>query len=92
MDEPEPTEIPIDGTLDLHTFRPRDVKPLVTDYIDACLEKGIYELRIVHGKGTGALRETVHSVLRKNTRVERFRLGAEDTGSWGATLVWLKPE
>lgn len=92
MKENDPTELPIDGTLDLHAFRPRDVKPLVTDYIDACLERGIHELRIVHGKGTGALRETVHSVLRKHPRVERFRLGAEDTGSWGATLVWLSEE
>ncbi len=90
MDEHEPTELPIDGTLDLHTFHPRDVKTLVGDYIDACIDKGIHELRIVHGKGTGALRETVHAVLRKNESVERFRLGAEDTGSWGATLVWLK--
>ena len=86
----EPTELPIDGTLDLHAFHPRDVKPLVADYMDACTEKGILELRIVHGKGTGALRETVHAVLRNSPKVERFRLGAEDTGSWGATLVWLK--
>ncbi|MBD3367329.1 MAG: DNA mismatch repair protein MutS [Candidatus Eisenbacteria bacterium] len=81
-------EIPIDGTLDLHTFRPGDVKDLVPDYLQLCRERGILDVRIVHGKGTGALRETVHSILRRLPGVESFRL-ASDAGGWGATVVRL---
>lgn len=92
MDEPDPIEIPINGELDLHTFRPSDIKHLLEDYFEACLEKGILKVRVIHGKGTGTLRETVHAQLRKSERVESFRLGDESSGSWGATLVQLKSE
>jgi len=85
-----PTELPIDGVLDLHTFQPRDVKPLVNDYLDACRERGIFDVRIIHGKGIGMLRDTVHAVLRGREDVEAFRLAPEDRGGWGATIVRLK--
>jgi DNA-nicking Smr family endonuclease len=81
-------ELPIDGVLDLHAFQPRDVKPLVNDYLDACHERGILEIRIIHGKGIGMLRDTVHAVLRGRTDVEGFRQADEN---WGATLVTLRP-
>ena len=84
-------DLPIDGTLDLHTFSPRDVKDLVPDYLAACRKKGIDEVRIIHGKGTGALRDTVHAILKRTDTVARFRLAADASG-WGATLVTLKPE
>ena len=83
-------DLPVDGVLDLHAFKPNDAKELLSDYIDACLEKGTRELRVIHGKGTGALRKTVHAALEKHPKVERFELAPEDAGSWGATLVWLK--
>ena len=87
----EPVELPIDGTLDLHAFHPRDVKQLVPDYIEACLEKGIFEVRIVHGKGTGALRRTVHSILEKHPNVSEFRMAGHRRGEWGATIAILRP-
>jgi dsDNA-specific endonuclease/ATPase MutS2 len=90
MSPDEPVELPINGTLDLHTFRPRDVKDLVPDYIVACRAKGILSLRIIHGKGIGALRETVHAILKRLPEVEQFHL-AGDASGWGATVVELKP-
>lgn len=90
FDEQE-IEFPIDGILDLHTFSPRDVKSLVPEYIEACLEREIYQIRVIHGKGIGSLRETVHSILRKNPQVESFNLDS-GSSSWGATLVNLKRE
>ena len=83
-------ELPIDGVLDLHTFSPKDVKELLSDYLFACREKGIFEIRIIHGKGTGALRKTVQSLLEKMPEVASFQTAAEDAGGWGATLVQLK--
>jgi DNA-nicking Smr family endonuclease len=92
MEEPEPIEVPIDGTLDLHTFQPREIKEVVTDYLTACRERGILEVRIIHGKGTGTLRRTVHSILNQLQEVASFRLSGEDGGGWGATIVDLHPE
>jgi len=89
-DSEEPIRIPIDGVLDLHTFQPKEVKPLLHDYVAACREKGILELRIIHGKGRGILRRTVHGILEKMPEVESFKLGESDRGGWGATQVRLR--
>jgi len=85
------TEIPIDGVLDLHTFAPRDVKDLVADYLAECRARGILHVRIIHGKGTGALRRTVHAAVKQLPDVAHFELAAGDGGGWGATLVSLHP-
>jgi hypothetical protein len=57
MDD-EPIQLPIDGVLDLHTFKPREVKELVLSYLAECQQKGIFQVRIIHGKGIGNLRRT----------------------------------
>ena len=90
-EEMAPVEMPIDGTLDLHTFQPRDLKTLLPDYFEACRQKGILQVRVVHCKGTGTLRRTVHAALERLPEVESFRSGRMGEGSWGATLVFLKP-
>lgn len=89
-EEMEPIEVPIDGILDLHAFRPAEIKLLIPDYLEECRKLGIFQVRIVHGKGTGALRRTVHSLLERLDTVASFRLGDESSGSWGATLVTLR--
>ena len=68
-------EFPIDGTLDLHTFRPEDVKDLVPDYIDECRRRGILKVKIIHGKGTGVLKRIVHSVLAELPHVADYSCG-----------------
>jgi len=88
MDEAH--EIPIDGILDLHTFQARDVKALVPEYLLACREKGIRDVRIIHGKGTGSLLRTVHAVLGRLAEVESFALAPLEAGGWGATVVRLR--
>jgi dsDNA-specific endonuclease/ATPase MutS2 len=65
QNERAPVEIPIDGILDLHTFSPSEVKDLVPDYLKECSKRGIFGVRVIHGKGTGALQRTVHSILSK---------------------------
>lgn len=88
----DPVPYPINGVLDLHTFHPRDVKDLVPEYLAECLAREIRQVRIIHGKGTGALRETVHAILRRHPAVTGFALADETGGGWGATVVELKPQ
>jgi DNA-nicking Smr family endonuclease len=83
-------EFPIDGTLDLHAFRPEEVKDLVPEYLTACRERGILQVRIIHGKGTGALRRMVQSILERLSYVESFRTAEETAGGWGAMIVMLR--
>ena len=89
-DEIGPVEIPIDGTLDLHTVRPAEARAVVAAYLEACAERGIYQVRIIHGKGTGALRRQVTSELSRHPLVASFRTADESAGGWGATLVDLR--
>lgn len=91
MDANDAVELPIDGELDLHAFAPHEVKELVAQYVDEAADRGIFELRIVHGKGTGALKRLVHAVLARHELVVAFRLGDDTQGGWGATLVQLRP-
>lgn len=88
---PVAVSIPIDGVLDLHTFAPREVKELLPEYLRECQARGILQVRVVHGKGTGALRRQVHALLGRTPEVASFALAGESAGGWGATLVTLRP-
>jgi DNA-nicking Smr family endonuclease len=90
MNDLQPVEIPIDGALDLHAFSPKDIPTLIPEYLQQCQQRGILEVRIIHGKGTGALRRTVQALLSSMEMVTAFRLGDETSGGWGATLVRLR--
>ncbi len=88
---PDEMILPIDGVLDLHAFQPRDLKNLLPDYLAECRKRGILQVRIIHGKGTGTLLRSVHVLLPRLPEVAGFRQAGEDAGGWGATLVWLHP-
>lgn len=88
----EAVPIEINGILDLHPFSPKDLKYLIPDYIDECLVRSIYELKIIHGKGTGNVRRSVHALLDRSPHVLTFKTGDLGSGGWGATLVTLKKQ
>ena len=83
-------EIPIEDWIDLHTFSPREIPSLLTEYLLECQKKGFREVRIIHGKGKGVQMNIVQSFLRKSPLVESFRLAPPEAGSWGATIVLMK--
>jgi DNA-nicking Smr family endonuclease len=86
----DPVQVPVTNELDLHTFRPSEIGELLPEYFSECQRLGILGVRVIHGKGTGALREGVHSLLRRLPEVAEFHYPAAD-GGWGATWVILKP-
>ena len=83
-------EYPVDGTLDLHMFRPAEAKSAIADYLSECRLRGILHVRIIHGKGQGVLREMVRSYLKKCPFVKEFSTPADSSG-WGATIALLEP-
>ena len=88
-DEDAPIRIPIEATLDLHAFAPRDIPAVVADYLDAAREAGFREVRLVHGRGIGVQRRAVHTVLARHPAVERFWDAPES--HLGATVARLRP-
>lgn len=89
--EGEPVALPITGELDLHTFRPSDLGDLLPDYLEECRKAGIFRVRVIHGKGSGALREGVHRLLERLDGIAAVEWPASAaTGGWGATWVGLK--
>ncbi len=87
--EDGPRELPIDGVLDLHTFRPQDAGAVTREYLEACRREGILEVRVIHGKGIGNLRRTVHALLVKLPWVRSFAIAHPLYGGEGATMVVL---
>jgi dsDNA-specific endonuclease/ATPase MutS2 len=84
---PEPVEIEITDSLDLHSFAPRDVRAVVEAYLAEAQKKGFKVVRIIHGKGVGVQREIVRKVLSETDFVRDFKNAPEFSGSWGATIV-----
>ena len=88
----EPIELTIDGVLDLHTFLPHEIDDLIDDYIEACLDDRIFDIRIIHGKGKGVLRNRVYALLKRHPNVESFGQAPLEAGGWGALLARLKED
>ena len=89
--DPSPVRIPVTGELDLHAFQPGEVAELLEDYFRECRQRRLLTVRVVHGKGTGALRDFVRSYLHRSRQVAGYRNANEHEGSWGATIVELLP-
>lgn len=88
--EPDPIRIPITDVFDLHTVPPRDVKPVVEEYLIEARRLGFKALRIVHGRGIGVQREMVRAVLARTAFVADFQDAPAEAGGWGATIVTLR--
>lgn len=89
MDD-EPVQIPVEDSIDLHAFAPRDVGSVVEEYLGAAHQRGLREVRIIHGRGIGVQRSIVHSVLSRHVLVLSFAEAPADRGGWGATIVRLR--
>jgi DNA-nicking Smr family endonuclease len=85
----EIVRLPVTDIFDLHSIPPRDVKPVVEEYLNEALRLGLTALRIIHGRGTGVQREIVRSVLAKTAFVRNFGDAPPEAGGWGATVVTL---
>ena len=89
-EEPAPIVLPIEEVLDLHTFAPRDIADLVAEYLEQCARRGIREVRLIHGRGSGAQRRTVRAVVERHPLVSAFADAPPERGGWGATVVHLR--
>lgn len=86
----EPILVPIEDSIDLHAFSPKEIPSVVEEYLEQCVAAGIYEVRIIHGRGTGVQRKIVQSLLERHPRVASFKDAPAEAGGWGATVAVLK--
>lgn len=84
---PDIVELPLEDSLDVHSFRPAEIKPLVADYLREAYAAGFPEVRIIHGKGIGVQRDIVRAVAGRDPHVARIHPAAEGSGGWGATRI-----
>ncbi len=87
----DPIRIPIEDVLDLHSVSPRDIKPVVEEYLSEARRLGFQAVRIIHGRGIGVQRETVRKTLERTPFVESFGDAPAEAGGWGATIVTFRP-
>jgi len=95
LSDEEPAEddigvIPIEDAIDLHGFQPREIPQVVESYLEAAVEKGYREVRLIHGRGKGVQRRRVQDLLARHPLVERYADAPAHRGGWGATIAWLK--
>jgi DNA-nicking Smr family endonuclease len=88
MEDEEPVQLPIEDSIDLHSFAPRDVVSVVDEYLHAAREAGFHQVRLIHGRGKGIQRAAVQRLLGAHPLVERFWDAAES--HLGATVVLLR--
>ena len=86
----DPVVLPLEDVIDLHPFQPKDIPSVVEEYLQQCVEAGIREVRIIHGRGKGVQKNVVASLLQKHPAVASFQEAPAEAGGWGATVVVLK--
>jgi dsDNA-specific endonuclease/ATPase MutS2 len=82
--------VPIEEAFDLHPYRPAEILEVVNAYLDAAIEAGLREVRLIHGRGKGVQRARVRQFIERDPRVERYEEAPPGRGGWGATLAWLR--
>ena len=87
----DPVVLPLEDVIDLHPFQPKDIPSVVEEYLQQCVEAGILQVRIIHGRGKGVQKNIVHSLLQRHRAVASFQEAPAEAGGWGATIVVLKP-
>ncbi len=86
----DPVVLPLEDSIDLHAFQPKDITSVVEEYLQECIDAGILEVRLIHGKGKGVQRNILRSLLEKHPAVASFHDAPAEAGGWGATVVVLK--
>jgi|SRR5882724_5137533 len=87
----DPVEIPITDTLDLHPFRPGEIREVARTYLEEARARGFRQVRLIHGRGIGMQRENIRKLLASLDFVEDFHDADGSGGGWGATVVMLLP-
>ena len=86
----EPVVLPLEDSIDLHPFAPKDIPSVVAEYLEQCIQAGLSEVRIIHGRGVGVQRNIVRSLLERHPEVDSFQDAPPEAGGWGATRVVLR--
>jgi DNA-nicking Smr family endonuclease len=86
----EPVNIPIEDSIDLHPFQPKEIRDVALEYLHEARARGFRQVRLIHGRGIGVQRERIHSLLRSLDFVESFTDADPTGGGWGATVVLLQ--
>ena len=86
----EPVVLPLQDSIDLHPFAPRDIPSVVAECLEQCIQAGLSEVRIIHGRGVGVQRNIVRALLEKHPGVDSFHDAPAEAGGWGATRVGLR--
>lgn len=81
--------MPIEDFIDLHPFRPQEIRAVVDSYLDAATEAGFREVRLIHGRGKGVQRDSIRRLLKEDPRILGFKDAPVERGGWGATVVTL---
>jgi dsDNA-specific endonuclease/ATPase MutS2 len=87
---PDEIVLPLEDWIDLHPFRPKEIRSVVESYLEEALQAGFREVRLIHGRGIGAQRASIRSLLSKHAAVEHYYDAPPERGGWGATVVSLR--
>jgi dsDNA-specific endonuclease/ATPase MutS2 len=83
-------QLPLEDSIDLHPFAPRDVRSVVDGYLEEAAKAGYTEVRLIHGRGVGSQREAVRTVCARHPRVATYADATPESGGWGATIAHLR--